>query len=117
MKLLIDGIIEVFEESGFKINWAKGKTEAIVKYRGKNAVRATEALAQPDGARGYQLPVTSGASILHVVRDYKHVGSYIEQEGNLCIDARHRASLARNAYGPIAGRVFGSGRVSVQLKI
>eukprot|EP00973_Karenia_brevis_P033925 4681933-Karenia_brevis.AAC.1 len=63
--VLLDALVEVFDESGFKINWAKGKTEAMVKYRGRHSAEATECLKRPDGSIGYELPVKAGSSILH----------------------------------------------------
>ena len=49
--------------------------------------------------------------------EYKHLGSIIAADGGLVPDANHRASLALNAFGPIAMKVFGSKSVCVSLKL
>ena len=54
----LKSIISIFNSSGFRINWSKGKTEAFVKYRGKSAAqhmrnRCVDGVAQialPSGA-------------------------------------------------------------------
>jgi hypothetical protein len=43
-----------------------------------------------------------------VVQCYKHLGGYIDYNGNMMREAQQRCSAAMNAFTPLATRVFGS---------
>eukprot|EP00973_Karenia_brevis_P001850 252613-Karenia_brevis.AAC.1 len=84
----------------------------MLVYRGRGAVHATNKRKGDNGDSQIKLPVGAGAEYMHVVREYKHLGSIISCDGNLVPDARHRAASAMIAYKPISHRIFGSPRIS-----
>ena len=100
----------IFSKYNMSLNWSKGKSEAIVVYRGKNARLMSSQLEQEDGSRS--LCVRSLGKKLNIVDSYKHVGSVVQSAGLLIKDAKHRASSALSAYAPLAMRVFGSNSIS-----
>jgi hypothetical protein len=116
----IETIVATFAKFNFTVNFSKGKTELMVKFRGKNAKSCKESLTQgseflwslTDDAR-----LRSGAEALHVVDKYKHLGSIVEVDGSLMLEATSRVGRAMNAFAPIAGKIFGSPRINLERKL
>ena len=93
----------------------------MVEFRGRGAVAARTELARcvsDDGAPGFQIGGCLGRAdlFLRAVQSYKHVGSILTMSGNLVLEARHRASSALNAYGPIAATLLSTASVSLRIK-
>ena len=82
IEFLLTSFISVFGASGFVINWAKGKTEALLKYRGKNASKHLEARCE-DATVRINLPNGSSATWLSVAREYRRLGSVVSTSGSL----------------------------------
>ena len=106
----------MFGDFLLKINWAKVKSEALLRYRGKHASEAFEH-RRLDGKLAVKLPASRGNQVLHVVDAYKHLGGHVTITSNLVPDAKHKASNAMSAYCPLATRVFGSRILSVWTKL
>jgi hypothetical protein len=111
--ILLDEISAVFRAFGLTINWSKGKTEAILLYRGRDARIHWRLRQTPDG------PVIAGPDglKLHVVTSYKHVGSTVVGTANYTVEARARAKSALSTWCKLAVRVFGSKRLSQTIKL
>ena len=113
---LLSNLVNIFNASGFKINWAKGKTEALLKYRGKNAAAHMTARCS-SGEAFISLPANATAPHVAVVSEYKHLGSYVAVSGAFMPDAEHRCSLAMNAFAPLAVRIFGAYDICIHIRI
>ena len=92
-----------------------GNIEACFKYVGKGAADTKRARAVNDNLC-IRLPPGTTVEFIHIIDQYKHLGSVINVDSNLVPDARHRSSLALNAYDPIACKVFGCKCVPANLK-
>ena len=114
--ILFSSLVRIFNRNGFSINWSKGKTEAMLKYRGNGASAAMRRRCS-GGTPVISLPSFASAANLCVVASYKHLGSVVSADGSLGADAMHRESLALNAFAPIAVCVFGSRLVLVSTKL
>ena len=87
---LLGILCSVFRAFKLTINWAKGKTAAILIYRGAEAckhwrerfVDGIPVVSVPDGSK------------LHVVQQYKHVGSIVTASGTMAPEAQARAKSA-----------------------
>ena len=109
---LLGLLCSVFKAFKLTINWAKGKKEAILTYRGADAgkhwrdrfVDGIPVVSVPDG------------STLQVVQQYKHVGSVVTASGTLAPEAQARAKSALAAWYKLAANVFGSSHLSVETK-
>ena len=105
---LLSLLIDEFGANGFHINFAKGKTEGIIVYRGKGAKHAKDKLWRPDPASGasvqlYPLPRrVEHHDYLHAVSMYKHVGTMVSHDVSWSADARLKAGNALGAYAPMA---------------
>ena len=104
---LLGLILNIFPSFAMKINWAKGKSEAILKYRGKGAAAALDKRRHADQIM-VALPASADKTHVHVVPAYKHLGSFVSADGSVMADARHRTQVANNAYAPLVGKVFGA---------
>ena len=105
----------VFRDHFMTVNFKKGKTEAMMMYRGKNAAACKRKLADSaDGEGNFHKNISFvySADIVNIklciVDQYKHLGSTVAKDGGLVPEARMRATSAMCAYAPIAQSVFGA---------
>jgi len=110
-------VVSIFQRLQLHINWAKGKTEAILVYRGRNASKKLESRRLEDGGLGISVQTARGEQTLHIVAEYKHLGGIVAADGNPVHECRARASAAMAAYAPISGVFFGASGVSVKIKL
>ena len=118
LSLTIDVIVCVFMFFGLVVNCAKGKTEIILKLRGKNSAAAAASLSARGGLAGTGCGVPkrevavklSEGTLLHVgsVPSFKHLGSIVCDDAGLVPEAWHRAESAMAAFAKLAGTVFRS---------
>ena len=97
-------LVASYKRFGFNINWDKGKTEAFISLRGKQA--ATQKCSIYRAGSSLKLPPECGHD-LRVVQSYKHLGSILESTGSSGPDAAHRATSAMSAFAPLSKKVFG----------
>ena len=113
----LHALIDVFGTHLLDINWARGKSEALLKYRGQDAVARWEARRGDAGNIAIRLPCAAGRDELHVVDRYRHLGGIVSISGTLLPEAHQRASSAMAAYSPLAKRVFGATEIHVSLRL
>ena len=109
-------LIEEYSRVGLLINFGKGKTEALLRLRGKNATKYLDSLRH-EGSLSFELPKPYENHRLRIVESYKHLGSYLSISDSLMHDAQHRCSAALSAYVPIAQKIFASPYIGHWLKI
>ena len=97
IECLLSAYVEAFSDYGLSINWNKGKSEALLAYRGRNASRYLDARRSPTGDICIKVPGCPGKS-LHVVRPYKHLGVIIATKCCILPEALLRAFSAMAAY-------------------
>ena len=102
--LLLECLCQTFREFGLIINFAPGKTEIMVQFRGRDAVNAKQVVAERGG---YELPSSAGAVLLRAVQTYKHLGSMLSDDCASQADVTRRVNAASAAYAPIAVKVLG----------
>ena len=54
---------------------------------------------------------------LHVVSNFKHVGSIVSHDGTMMADANLRVQSATRAYAPLAHKFFGSSMIDTHMKL
>jgi len=113
--LMLSILVDTFSKFSLKINWAPGKTEMMLKYRGKHATAALER-RRIDGAIAVALPANADAKHVVVVDRYKHLGSITSVNNCDMHEAQHRCSEALSAYAPLACKIFGSPKIGAWLK-
>jgi len=80
INILLTELILTFAAHGFQINWKPGKSEAMLRYRGRGAQKAAEARLH-EGRTQIKLPTSADREFLNVVDVYKHVGSIASSDG------------------------------------
>ncbi|CAK0811590.1 unnamed protein product [Prorocentrum cordatum] len=106
MDVLLRQLFDVFENLHLEINCKPGKTEALLKYRGYQAVQLREARRCADGKLRLQVPGRPGIAI-DVVQSYVHLGTHANVDGSCFQNATHRCSSAMAAYAPLSSKIFG----------
>ena len=96
-----------------RINWAKGKTEAMLMLRKRVAVVLHAGLVV-EGKRALQL---EAGPVLHLVTRYKHLGSHLARSAAPGFEIRNSASQAGAAYAPIATIIVGCPWLEAKLKV
>ena len=110
----LSAVSEVFSAFKLRVNWAPGKTEAMIRYVGAQSATLWGSLCE-NGAPVFPLP--DGAGVLTIVPEYKHVGSIVSRNGSCLPEARARVRATMNVWGLLAVRLFGSRNVSERLKL
>ena len=104
-----------FGQCHLAINWSKGKTECLLKYRGTGATFAREARRREDGELAIWVPEVD--KWLLVMDVYCHLGSMLSAAGEAFANVRRRTQMAMTAYTPIAFKVFGSSLIPDRHKL
>ena len=106
-------LTSVYHQLNLSINWKKGKTEALVVYRGSGAIAHLNAL-RPTPSQPPSVQMPGSDERMTVVTDYKHLGGEIDGAGSLIPLARSHRKNAMAAYAPLATKVFGSRQVTLR---
>ena len=104
-----------FQLLKLEVNWRPGKTECLVQMRGKQGRDIVEKWRREDGS--LSIPVPQCDTRINVVDRYRHLGTIVMANGNDMPNARLRWKSAKEAYGPLALRIFGSGHILAPLKL
>ena len=115
IEIVLSTLIRIFSLLQLDINWAKGKTECLLMYRGKKATQFLDK-RRIDG----KLWVTVGAYPavrVHVVSTYKHLGAITSLRGACIADAKSKCEVGLSAYCPISTKIFASPHVTTSLKL
>ncbi|CAK0837731.1 unnamed protein product [Prorocentrum cordatum] len=115
IQTLLEVLCRLFRLCAMVINWAPGKTECMLRYRGKNASAHWGQHRHEDGV--YVKSDHDGAIKLSIVSKYKHLGTVVSIAGTCKPDAEKRASAAMDAYAPVAIRVFRAPNISIATKM
>ena len=99
-------VFSVCEKLHLKINVAKGKTEALLVYRGRDAKTRREARRQDDGTLGMSVPQRD--LCIHVVESYKHLGTFTSLRDSCMADVNTKVARTLQSYAPLSWKVFGS---------
>jgi hypothetical protein len=111
--VIVSSLRTAFAAFNLTINWKPGKSEAMLRYRGRHASKRLDARRS---AAGLGIGIDDG-NTLHLVSEYKHLGGIIAMSGAISAEAAHRASSAMSAYGPLAGKIFGAESIPTPLKL
>ena len=101
----LNALVESFSALDLEINWSKGKTEALVRFRGSGAQQVFASHCH-DGQLSFEVPGSS--SRLLVVDHYKHLGTNLSLDSACMADARHKEQSTLAAYSPLAVQIFAS---------
>ena len=104
-----------FQLLKLEVNWRTGKTECLVQMVGRHVRDIVEKWRRDDGS--LSIPVPQCGMRINVVYRYRHLGTIVTANDNDVPNARLRAKSAKEAYGPLALPIFGSGHIPAPLKL
>ena len=111
----VKALTKVYSLLRLDINWAPGKTECFLVYRGKRQVKRLDARrVGPNMSLVVKVPGCN--DVINVVEKYKHLGTVVAANGALHHNVCERSKTANSAYFPIAGKIFSSHVISQSLK-
>ena len=101
LRKILQFVTKVFAQKGFLLNLDKGKTSAVVTFRGPQAPQYRQSFqlgAQP----GDSIEIEGKQVFLHYVPVYKHLGTIFAADHSLDAEIQQRIGLANAAFGQIA---------------
>ena len=122
-------LLKVFKMFGLTINFAKGKTELIISYRGREAKLYKHKLAE---SAKHALPGLKDQLVFSVavhgldglqninicvVDRYKHLGSVVSACGSLVPEAQRRARSAMASFAKLSTPNFANAHIDLKRRI
>ena len=117
----LDGLLSVvmqqlhmiFGQYGLRINSDKGKTEAIINYRGPDAAQLRRQRFIDD----FGMIEVPGRAPLRIVTQYLHLGISIAQCCDIKLDVRAKIGKASNAYRLLSKPIFANKKIPVAVRL
>ena len=113
----LDTVTSVFRAHGLNINFKQGKTELCVNFQGSSRSKSKFRAEIQEHLNTFPLPPHASADSVHVVSQYKHLGSLIDNDHRCNADTLARVHSAMSAYSPVAITVFGNPQFSTQVRV
>ena len=108
---------QTFSRRGFDLNMQKGKTEAIIAFRGYGAP-ALRRQFQLGAAPGMECSLSDQNSVwLNFVPAYKHLGIYLSSDGGMQVELKHRIGQATSAFSQLAKPVLCNRHIAVKTRL
>ncbi|CAE7526474.1 unnamed protein product [Symbiodinium natans] len=86
------------KEIGIRLNWARGKTELVLAFRGEGSKKAkTKWLCEHDSKCWVEVAGENPQEV-HITDKYLHLGAMASWEGSDVHDLKYRRGLARQAF-------------------
>ena len=94
-----------FSSFGLSVNWSKGKSEAILHFRGGGAKLAQQDMHYNRGST-INFVASGRALSLQVVRNYRHLGSRVDLAASLHADLSAKLAVMRSGVSALKGAFF-----------
>lgn len=101
LRKILQAVALLFRQKGFLLNFDKGKTSAVVTFRGPQAPQLRQEF-QLGPKPGDVLDFEGQRIFLHYVHTYKHLGTIFASDHSLDAEIHQRIGLAHAAFGQIA---------------
>ena len=104
---------QVFNRFGLRLNLSKGKTEAVVHYRGPNAAQLRRARFLEHFSH-LEVP---GKEPLRIVTQYVHLGISFARDCDIKTDVTTKIGKATAAYRSLHRPLFGNKRIPIAIRL
>ena len=117
LKTLVSFVHRIFDQHGFALNLDKGKTSAVISFRGHGAptMRKTYLLIEPAVLQcdvGNEEPLH-----LHLLAHYKHLGTQYSASGSLDLELKQRIAQARASFQQLARPLLTNKHLPLQTRV
>ena len=106
VRQVASSIHEIFYGAGLLLNYSRGKTEAVVSFRGKGADQQRLSLFSGGEQPGIVCSTASHVFTLRICGSYKHLGSQYTLDADPALEIKHRIGMAKAAYTELKRAVF-----------
>ena len=116
---LLQQIFKVFSRRGFDLNMQKGKTTAVVAFRGPGApdLRCRYQLSSSTATGMYCQLTPTNICWLHFAPAYKHLGTFFAADGGFQVEVRHRIGLALSAFSQLSKPVLCNRHIALRTRL
>lgn len=108
LQTILSFVMQLFQRYGFLLNLDKGKTSAVVSFRGTGAPQMRQRF-QLGPQPGDTLNVAGQTVFLHYVPSYKHLGTIFAPNHKMDLEIRSRIGQAQAAFNQISKPILGIG--------
>lgn len=117
IRRVLQHIHQVFYRKGLQINYAKGKTETVVMFRGVDA--DAQRLAFFSTSHESYIAASTETHVFRVraVASYKHLGVRFQMDSDLQHELQCRSGQARVAFNELRRPMFRNRAISVQARL
>eukprot|EP00435_Cladocopium_sp_Y103_P013471 s2688_g3.t1 len=117
IECLMQQIYKVFSRRGFDLNMQKGKTAAVLTFRGSGAptLRRQYQLINPSGMQ-CQLSATESCW-LHFAPAYKHLGTFLAADGGFQTELASRIGQAKAAFSSLSRPVLCNKHLPARIRL
>ena len=117
IRRVLQHVHQVFYTKGLQINYAKGKTEVVVMFRGMDADAQRLAFFSSHHESFIAASTDTHVFRVRAVASYKHLGVRFQMDADLYHEVQCRSSQARVAYNEIRRSVFRNRAISAQARL
>lgn len=101
LRRVLTFVLQLFQKYGFLLNLDKGKTSAVVSFRGPGAPLLRQRY-QLGPRPGEEVHIADQIIFLHYVPSYKHLGTIFAANHRMDLEIRNRIGQAQAAFNQVA---------------
>ena len=113
---VVEKLSAAFQRRGFQLNLTRGKTGAVLSYKGADAAEHRRQLLLQDEP-GCTIRQGSTMAKLHFSSDYSHLGSCFGMEGNLSGEIQRRIGIGLSAFHQLRHNVFCNRHLHLDIRL
>jgi len=108
---------DLLSDAGFLLNFSKGKTSAVITFRGKGSGDLRKRF-QLCPIPGVQCQFSDGSMAwLHFVASYKHLGTIFASNHDLMCELRVRVGTAKAAFAQLSKPILTNKNLPIQIRL
>eukprot|EP00438_Fugacium_kawagutii_P018102 Skav210876 [mRNA] locus=scaffold1173:296523:299633:- [translate_table: standard] len=107
----------IFSQYGLQVNFAKGKSEIVMMFRGPQAEQMHRAHFQPEVEPSLVVSTDSHVLSVRITPTYRHLGIIYNMEGDLTTEVNARLGMATQAFAELARPIFCNRHLPVKVRV
>ena len=116
LRAILSFVMQLFQSYGFLLNLDKGKTSAVVSFRGTGSPQLRQRY-QLGPRPGDTMQVDGQTVFLHYVPSYKHLGTIFAANRKMDLEIRSRIGQAHAAFNQLSKPILGNRHLPEQTRV
>ena len=116
LQRVTEKILALFQRRGFQLNLKRGKTGAVISFKGPGSIEARRQLLLEENP-GCLVRCGGKELRLHFSTTYLHLGSLYEMEGHLTAEVQRRIGIAMAAFQELKRGIFLNKNLQVAIRL